>query len=208
MRRGLLLSALAGFVDAVGFLHFGGLFVSFMSGNTTRLGLEAAGGDVAAAVASVVALASFVLGAAAGAGLARVSARRSPLMLAEGALLALAALVAGAWHGGAALAVIAPLALAMGMQNLLRAPGEGGAQTGGTFVTGTMVAVGTSLADLLARRPGAGAALRGNAAVWGALLLGATLGGFAALGLALPALLAIPAVALAALGAAEALRGR
>jgi len=32
-----LLSALAGFVDAIGFIQSGGFFVSFMSGNSTRL---------------------------------------------------------------------------------------------------------------------------------------------------------------------------
>jgi uncharacterized membrane protein YoaK (UPF0700 family) len=37
------LAALAGFIDALGFLQLGGLFVSFMSGNSTRfaVGLEA-----------------------------------------------------------------------------------------------------------------------------------------------------------------------
>ena len=33
------LAALAGYVDAVGFIASGGLFVSFMSGNSTRLGI-------------------------------------------------------------------------------------------------------------------------------------------------------------------------
>ena len=33
------LSTLAGYVDATGFLMLGGFFVSFMSGNSTRLGV-------------------------------------------------------------------------------------------------------------------------------------------------------------------------
>ena len=39
------LSALAGYVDAIGFLHLGGMFVSFMSGNSTRLGVSLAQGN-------------------------------------------------------------------------------------------------------------------------------------------------------------------
>ena len=38
------LSALAGYVDGIGFLHLGGLFVSFMSGNSTRMGVSLAQG--------------------------------------------------------------------------------------------------------------------------------------------------------------------
>ena len=38
------LSALAGYVDGIGFLHLGGLFVSFMSGNSTRMGVSLAAG--------------------------------------------------------------------------------------------------------------------------------------------------------------------
>ena len=36
---GLLLTATAGWVDAIGFLRLGGLYPSFMSGNTTQLGV-------------------------------------------------------------------------------------------------------------------------------------------------------------------------
>ncbi|MEC8456884.1 MAG: DUF1275 family protein, partial [Pseudomonadota bacterium] len=36
-RLALLLAGLAGYVDSLGFLHLGGVFVSFMSGNSTRL---------------------------------------------------------------------------------------------------------------------------------------------------------------------------
>jgi uncharacterized membrane protein YoaK (UPF0700 family) len=36
------LSALAGYVDGIGYLHLGGLFVSFMSGNSTRMGVSLA----------------------------------------------------------------------------------------------------------------------------------------------------------------------
>ena len=39
------LSALAGYVDGIGFLHLGGLFVSFMSGNSTRMGVSLADGQ-------------------------------------------------------------------------------------------------------------------------------------------------------------------
>ena len=38
-----LLSGLAGFVDAIGFIKLGGFFVSFMSGNSTRLAVALAG---------------------------------------------------------------------------------------------------------------------------------------------------------------------
>ena len=58
------LSALAGYVDAVGFIQLGGFFVSFMSGNSTRLGVgliersndaAVAGGLIAVFIAGVIA---------------------------------------------------------------------------------------------------------------------------------------------------------
>jgi len=61
-----LLAALAGMVDVIGYLHLKGLFVSYMSGNSTQLAAALGQGNFAAAgiIAKLVAL--FVLGAAAG----------------------------------------------------------------------------------------------------------------------------------------------
>ncbi len=60
------LSALAGYVDGIGFLHLGGLFVSFMSGNSTRMGVSLAQGQWWNALEALGLIALFVTGAAAG----------------------------------------------------------------------------------------------------------------------------------------------
>ncbi len=60
------LSALAGYVDGIGFLHLGGLFVSFMSGNSTRMGVSLAARDWLDAAEALGLIALFVIGAAAG----------------------------------------------------------------------------------------------------------------------------------------------
>src|SRR5260370_35851177 len=60
------LSALAGYVDAIGFLHLGGLFVSFMSGNSTRMGVSLAEGQWLHAAKALGLIALFVTGPAAG----------------------------------------------------------------------------------------------------------------------------------------------
>src|ERR1700694_6077105 len=60
------LSALAGYVDGLGFVHLGGLFVSFMSGNSTRMGVSLAEGQWVSAAQALGLIALFVTGAAAG----------------------------------------------------------------------------------------------------------------------------------------------
>ena len=88
------LSALAGYVDGIGYLHLGGLFVSFMSGNSTRLGVSLAAGEWPAAVDALVLIALFVIGAAAGSliVLGRGVHRQPWVLFTEALLLALAAL--------------------------------------------------------------------------------------------------------------------
>src|SRR6267378_3475782 len=85
------LSALAGYVDGIGFLHLGGLFVSFMSGNSTRMGVSLAEGHWLGAIEALGLVALFVIGAAAGLGLTYVT----------GALVKVGQLAAEALTGGA-----------------------------------------------------------------------------------------------------------
>jgi uncharacterized membrane protein YoaK (UPF0700 family) len=75
------LSALAGYVDGIGFLHLGGLFVSFMSGNSTRMGVSLAEGQWLSAAEAFGLIA-----------LGRGANRQPWVLLAEALLLAAAAL--------------------------------------------------------------------------------------------------------------------
>src|ERR1700694_4281266 len=82
------LSARAGYVDASGCLHLGGLFVSFMSGNSTRMGVSLAEGQWLNAAKALGLIVLFVFGAAAGSliVLSRGANRQPTLLLAEALL--------------------------------------------------------------------------------------------------------------------------
>src|SRR5215468_588805 len=86
------LSSLAGYVDGIGYLHLGGLFVSFMSGNSTRMGVSLAAGQWRPALEAFGLIVLFVVGAAAGSliVLGHGKHRQPWLLLAEAALLGLA----------------------------------------------------------------------------------------------------------------------
>ena len=140
------LSALAGFVDAVGFLGTGGFFVSFMSGNSTRLAVGVARNAVFAATALGL-VAAFVSGVLIAALLGqRAGQRRAPVVLTlVTALLALAALLA---PFAPPLATFAVVALAMGAINMIL-DGKGDVRLGVTYMTGTLVRIGQRLATAL-----------------------------------------------------------
>ena len=152
------LSAVAGYVDGIGFLQLGGLFVSFMSGNSTRMGVSLAAEDWTGAIQALALIALFVIGAAAGSlivlGRGRSRYRRALVLLAEALLLAAAALCyAFAWPNLAVAAIV----LAMGMENAVFQI-RGGAGLGLTYVTGALVKVGQLAATALTgdRRPALG----------------------------------------------------
>ena len=145
-RRARLLAAcfsgVAGYVDAIGFLLTGGFFVSFMSGNSTRLGIGLAEGSSQAVFAAVL-LVAFVVGVMLGAVTGRIAGRhRQAVVLGlVTVLLATAVLL----HSlGAGVLVALPMALAMGAENTVFAE-DGEVRIGLTYMTGTLVKLGKRL---------------------------------------------------------------
>ncbi|MFV0622899.1 YoaK family protein [Sphingomonas sp. ac-8] len=143
----VLLAALAGFVDAVAFSSFAGFFASFMSGNTTRLGVAVASGLQAEMRTAAALLLGFVSGVMGGAIAARAAGMRAreAVMLLVTTLLALAALCVG--FGPRQLGLVL-LAAAMGAENAVFS-GNGEVRVGLTYMTGTLVRFGQRLADAL-----------------------------------------------------------
>jgi uncharacterized membrane protein YoaK (UPF0700 family) len=141
------LTALAGYVDALGFLTLGGLFVSFMSGNTTRLVVKAVQGSSTGEVHTLAALiAAFVAGGAAGSLVGRLAGGRRPaaVLLAVAVTLAAAGGLHLAGHDRPAAVV---MALAMGMQNGVF-EGDSGISAL-TYITGTLVKTGQQIVQVL-----------------------------------------------------------
>ena len=142
------LAALAGYVDAEGFLSADRYFVSFMSGNTTRLATDLAiAGRSASAPALLIA--GFVLGVAGGHVVAHLAgAMRKPavlmlvtLLLAIGASCAIAGQIPG---------MMACLVLAMGALNNTLQRDESPVAL--TYLTGALVRIGQSLGSLVTGR--------------------------------------------------------
>ncbi len=122
----LVLTVLTGVVDAVSILSLGRVFVANMTGNVVFLGFALAGASGFSLVASLSALAAFLLGAGiGGAAVDRLISHRGHLVatmaISELALVLLALTVAAAagphLGDGAKYGIAALLALAMGAQN-------------------------------------------------------------------------------------------
>ena len=162
-----LLSGLAGIVDAIGYLSLGGLFLSYMSGNSTQLAVSVGQGNLAGAAAIGELIVLFVLGVAAGQMLAGTVGRWQMTAVLTGVaiLLTIAAMLATAPE---------PMVFAMGALNasMHRA---GDIPVSLTFVTGVLVRFGQGLGDSLTRR-----ATRWSwvvqASPWLGMVTGATIG--------------------------------
>jgi uncharacterized membrane protein YoaK (UPF0700 family) len=146
------LAMIAGFVDAYGMITFG-VYVSFMSGNTTQTGYQIAEGAYRPASLSALAILFFVVGSFAATLLAQSAGRHARRLVYGLVAAALAAIVGltelGALPGSAA---IASISCAMGIMN--NALSRVGAQAVSVaFVTGALSRLGVSLALALRRAP-------------------------------------------------------
>jgi uncharacterized membrane protein YoaK (UPF0700 family) len=165
------LAALAGYVDANGFLMTRGYFVSFMSGNSTQLGVGVFRDARAVAYAGGL-VAAFVLGVMAGATLRRARLRRpEPAIL---ALIAAALFVAaGLAVGGLQTPATLMLAFGMGAENTIFAE-AGEVRVSLTYMTGTLVKCGKAIVAALFGGPAFGWAP--HLVLWLSLVLGAAVG--------------------------------
>ena len=165
------LAALAGMVDATGFLAADNYFVSFMSGNSTRLAVNIVAAP-AQAIIPLLLICGFILGVVAGALVADYAgARRKSAVLTLAVALLLASAIAREfdWQEG----FLAASVLAMGaINNMFRKDGEVAIAV--TYMTGSLVRFGQGLAAWIRGKPRTG--WLDNAALWFSLVAGGIVG--------------------------------
>jgi uncharacterized membrane protein YoaK (UPF0700 family) len=194
----VLLTVVAGLVDAVSFIALDHVFVANMTGNVVFVGFALGGAPGLSAVASLSALAAFVVGAVVGGKLIRRSgSHHARLMRAFGLVkvplvlgaTVIAIIVGNGLSQAGRYAIIVPLAMAMGVQNAaVRRVNVPGLRT--TLLTLTITGMA---ADPASRHAGVAEIRRGLISVV-AMFLGALIGGL----LVVNAHIAVP-IALAAL---------
>ena len=168
------LSFLAGYVDALGFLKLGGVFISFMSGNSTRLGVSGIVDDTFPALMLAGIIGLFVLGVIVASLIGHfVRTKRSVAIIAfVTVLLALA----GIFDGAGYLAMsVATATMAMGAINTLFEK-DGEVSVALTYMTGTLVRMGQQMAKAITGGPRLGWVR--YLLLWSGLVCGALTGAF------------------------------
>ncbi|HWD12513.1 YoaK family protein [Pseudochrobactrum sp. sp1633] len=179
---GLVLTAVAGFVDALAFIELGGYFASFMSGNTTQLGLAMSGPDGRAVQllrGQSLFMPLLLIGLFfSGAFIASFISAREQRWYSIRVLLMVIALLAGIVLFGQLLQEtrmpVMLLAAAMGAQNAVF-KADGAARLGTTFVTGTIFNAASDLANGLRGQVPRRRWLQ-HVSVWVSLVIGAASG--------------------------------
>lgn len=167
-------AAMAGMVDAIGFMASGGFFLSFMSGNSTRLSIGLAEGApyvfmVAALIISFVC--GVIWGSLTGNGKNTAANKRQAVILAGISVLLVVAPILADF--GWLLPAICVAAFCMGAENTLYER-EGSISFGLTYMTGALVKIGQGIATLL--RGGSKTAWLPYLFLWAGLVSGAVIG--------------------------------
>lgn len=142
------LSLLAGYIDALGFLALGGVFVSFMSGNSTRFSVGFSQAPMTlAALLPLGIIALFLTGVVLGR-LIRHYIPRRPCSSILFCMLACLTLGASFYQIGLTVITVPLMAISMGMaNNIFMRKGE--VSIGVTYMTGTLVKLGQNFASHL-----------------------------------------------------------
>jgi uncharacterized membrane protein YoaK (UPF0700 family) len=144
-RLAICLALIAGSVDAYGLIALG-VYVSFMSGNTTQAGSLTGHGKIVAALPSALAIVFFLFGAFAGTLLVHSGLRHSRRLLFGTVSTSLAVIIGFTQLGKLDAEIgIAALSLAMGLMNSTLSH-VGAEPVSLTFVTGTLNKLGHHLA--------------------------------------------------------------
>lgn len=167
------LTAIAGFVDGIAFVHFGGYFVSFMSGNSTRSSADFAQGNFIGWALAMGLVISFVFGVAAATLASRVASvqRRAAVLSTSTVLLLAAAFLALGSELDIYVAIF--MAMSMGAVNATYTR-HGEVSVGLTYMTGALVKIGQHLASALTG--GSRWAWLPYAALWSMITMGSFLG--------------------------------
>lgn len=163
-----LATAVAGFLDAVGYNQLDHLYVSFMSGNSTHFGMALAAAEWGQALTAGYLIAIFVIGTFLGTLILDAASRPLLTILAGELVFCLAAMVLT--HAGRPWSALVVIALMMGMQNVIH-QNVHGTDAGKGFITGALFGFGQSLARAVT---GAGQLVK--AAVYGSTWLSFILG--------------------------------
>jgi uncharacterized membrane protein YoaK (UPF0700 family) len=166
------LSALAGFIDAIGFLMLGGIYVAFMSGSSTLMGIGAGTWNPDSIKLPAAVVGCFVVGVMLGTLVGGRLDRLRPM----GVLLVVAALLAaaaGLCRSGYVIGGGLVLAVAMGTENtVFNRPGVSG--IGLTYMTGTLVRIGQRLGEAFSG--GSWASAMPDVLLWFGMMVGAGFG--------------------------------
>ncbi len=184
------IAAVAAYVDATGFLLYSGVYLSFMSGNTTRAAVLVGRGEWQQVAPVLAVIPTFVIGAAIGTAIVDIFKRQGQAMVlfTAGIALALVAALEVFWQSvrsndlrfGSFLALAATMGLLNStVQRVDRV------SVGLTYVTGTLAKLGIAIGSKITN---GGKSSEGDqsetililTSVWFAFFVGAICGGLAA----------------------------